>query len=182
VDDAGPAGVGPFAKRSPRVHAVPAVPVVVRVAEDGDLAVLDRVLPTGRNDAHAQLLARQAAGDASYLVAWQGSEPVGAGLIRWTGRGQVPDPEISNLHVPAPLRSQGIGTAIVRFAEDLVRSRGHARVVIGVDEDNLRAAALYERLGYLDTGLRRTGAYTWHDEAGVGHEQTERVRVLTLEI
>jgi ribosomal protein S18 acetylase RimI-like enzyme len=154
--------------------------VVVRLAEDGDLEVLDRVIPTGHNDVHAQLLARQAAGAASYLVAWQGSEPVGTGLIRWAGRGRVPDPEISNLHVPGPRQGHGIGTAIVHFAEDLVRSRGYGRVVIGVDQDNVRAAALYERLGYLDTGLRWTGTYTWYDEAGVGHEQTERVRVLTL--
>jgi RimJ/RimL family protein N-acetyltransferase len=84
--------------------------------------------------------------------------------------------------VPEPLRGQGIGTAIVHFAEDLVRDRGHRRVVIGVDQQNVRAAALYERLGYVDTGLRWTGSYTWFDGSGREHEETEHVRVLTRDL
>jgi GNAT superfamily N-acetyltransferase len=155
-------------------------PLTVRVAEDADLPALDRALPTGRNDVHRAFLARQAAGEASYLVAWRGDAAVGVGAVRWTGRGGSPHPELSNLHVPDPLQSQGIGTAIVHFAEDLVRSRGHARLSIGVDEGNVRAAALYERLGYADTGRRWTGSYTWYDEAGAEHAETEHVRVLTL--
>ena len=82
--------------------------------------------------------------------------------------------------MPGPLQSQGIGTAIVHFAEDLARSRGRVRLVIGVHEDNVRAATLYERLGYADTGRRWSGSYTWYDEAGAEHQETERVRVLTL--
>ena len=156
--------------------------LTVRVAEDADLPALDRALPTGRNDVHRAFLARQATGEVSYLAAWRGDAAVGAGAVRWTGRGGSPDPELSNLHVPAPLQNQGIGTAIVRFAEDLVRTRGHPRLVIGVDEDNVRAAALYERLGYADTGRRWTGSYTWFDEAGAEREETEHVRVLALRL
>jgi GNAT superfamily N-acetyltransferase len=154
--------------------------LTVRVAEDADLPALDRGLPTGRNDAHRAFLARQAAGEVTYLVAWRGDAPVGVGVVRWTGRGGSPYPELSNLHVPPPLQSQGIGTAIVHFAEDVARSRGRAGLAIGVDEDNVRAAALYERLGYVDTGRRWTGSYTWYDESGVEHAETEHVRVLTL--
>jgi ribosomal protein S18 acetylase RimI-like enzyme len=141
---------------------------------------LDRALPTGRNDVHRAFLARQASGEVTYLTAWRGGVAVGVGAVRWTGRGGCADPELSNLHVPPALQSQGIGTAVVRFAEDLVRSRGYARLAIGVDENNVRAAALYERLGYADTGQRWTGSYSWHDEAGTEHEETEHVRVLTL--
>jgi ribosomal protein S18 acetylase RimI-like enzyme len=155
-------------------------PLTVRVAEEADLPALDRALPTGRNDVHRAFLARQATGEVSYLSAWRGDAAVGVGAVRWTGRGGSPDPELSNLHVPETLQSQGIGTAIVHFAEDLVRSRGHDRLVIGVDESNVRAAALYERLGYADTGRRWTGSYTWFDGAGAEHEETEHVRVLSL--
>jgi ribosomal protein S18 acetylase RimI-like enzyme len=154
--------------------------LTVRVAEDADLPALDLALPTGRNEVHRAFLARQATGEVSYLTAWRGDAAVGVGAVRWTGRGGSPDPELSNLHVPAALQSQGIGTAIGHFAEDLARSRGLALLVIGVDEDNVRAAALYERLGYADTGRRWTGSYTWYDEAGAEHQETERVRVLTL--
>jgi ribosomal protein S18 acetylase RimI-like enzyme len=154
----------------------------VRVARDDDVPALNRAVPTGRNDVHREYLARQAAGDATYLVAWRGTEPVGSGLIRWTGRGPVREPEITNLHVLGPLQSQGIGTAVIRFAEDLIRARGGSTAVIGVGEDNPRAAALYERLGYTDTGLRWTGAYRWYDETGAGHDEVEHVRVLTLDL
>jgi GNAT superfamily N-acetyltransferase len=154
--------------------------LIVRVAEEADVPALDRALPTGRNDVHRAFLARQATGEVTYLVAWRDDAAVGAGAVRWAGRGGWPDPELSNLHVPALLQSQGIGTAIVHFAEDLVRSLGHARLAIGVDENNVRAAALYERLGYADTGRRWSGSYTWYDEAGAEHEETERVRVLIL--
>ena len=51
-----------------------------------------------------------------------------------------------------------------------------------MDEDNVRAAALYERLGYADTGRRWTGSYTWFDEAGAEREETEHVRVLALRL
>jgi ribosomal protein S18 acetylase RimI-like enzyme len=161
---------------------VPAVPVVVRVAVPEDLPVLDRAIPTGRNDVHREFLRRQAAGDATYLVAWRDAEPVGYGAIRWGGRGEVPLPEISNLQVPAALQGQGIGTALVHFAEDLVRARGYAQVAIGVDEAGVRAAALYERLGYRDAGVRWTATYTWYDRAGATREDTEHVRVLALDL
>jgi ribosomal protein S18 acetylase RimI-like enzyme len=147
-----------------------------------DLAALDRAIPTGRNDVHRAFLDRQEAGDASYVVAWRGTEPVGHGVIRWGGRGPLGDPEISNLHVPEPLRGQGIGTAIVHVAEDLVRGRGFARVSIGVGADNPRAAALYQRLGYRDTGRRWTGSYTFFDRDGVERTETEHVRVLVLDL
>jgi ribosomal protein S18 acetylase RimI-like enzyme len=155
-------------------------PLTVRVAEEADLAALDLAVPSGRNDVHRGFLARQAVGDASYLVAWRDGNAVGVGVVRWIGRGGYPDPEISNLRVPEHLQSQGIGTAIVHFAEDLVRARGYRRIVIGVDEDNRRAEALYERLGYTDTGARWTGTYTWYDETGTEREEIEHVRVLSL--
>jgi GNAT superfamily N-acetyltransferase len=154
----------------------------VRVATTGDLPVLDRALPSGRNDVHRAFLARQEAGDASYLVAWRGGTPVGTGVVRWAGRGPGQDPEISNLQVPEPLRGQGIGTAIVHFAEDLVRGRGFGRVCLGVDESNAGAAALYQRLGYRDTGGRWTASYTYFDTDGVERAETEHVRVLVLEL
>jgi ribosomal protein S18 acetylase RimI-like enzyme len=150
----------------------------VRLGTAADLPALDRAIPTGRNDVHRSFLARQEAGDASYVVAWQGAEPVGSGVIRWGGQ----DPEISNLHVPEPLRSQGIGAAIVRYAEDLVRERGFGRVSIAVGEANPRAAALYERLGYRDTGRRSTTSYTYFDTDGVERSATEHDRILALDL
>jgi ribosomal protein S18 acetylase RimI-like enzyme len=154
----------------------------VRLGTAADLPALDRAIPTGRNDVHRAFLARQEAGEASYLVAWRGGSPVGTGVIRWGGSGAGPDPEITNLHVPASLRGQGIGTAIVRFAEGLIRDRGFRRASVGVGEDNPRAAALYERLGYRDTGRRWTSSYTHFDAHGIERAETEQVRMLELDL
>jgi GNAT superfamily N-acetyltransferase len=158
------------------------VGLTVRTAGAGDLPALNRAIPTGGNDVHAAFLARQATGDASYLVAWQGTRPVGYGVVRWAGRGEVPGPEISNLYVPEPLRGQGIGTALIRYAESLVRERGHQRVAIGVDGANTRAGGLYGRLGYTDTGLLRTISYSYFDRNGVEQTATEHVRTLAREL
>ena len=58
-------------------------------------------------------------------------------------------PEIGGLAVrPEELRSRGIGTELVRAAEELARTRGLTTVGIGVGQDNPRAAGLYARLGY----------------------------------
>lgn len=163
-----------------RPSGVPATSV--RLATADDLPALDQAIPTGRNDVHRAFLARQEAGDASYLVAWRGGSPVGTGVVRWGGTDAGPDPEITNLQVPASLQSQGIGTAIVRFAEGLIRDRGFSRALIGVGEDNPRASALYERLGYRDTGRRWTSAYTHFDADGAERAETEHVRALELNL
>jgi ribosomal protein S18 acetylase RimI-like enzyme len=45
-------------------------------------------------------------------------------------------------------RRQGLGTRLIRAAEDALRSMGMRVVSIGVAKDNERARCLYERLGY----------------------------------
>ena len=56
--------------------------VTVRVACAADVPVLDRHLPSGRNDVHATFVAKA---DVTYLAAWSGEEPCGVALIRWAG-------------------------------------------------------------------------------------------------
>lgn len=151
--------------------------LTVRVAAPADLPELDAAIPTGRNDVHAAFLRRQETGDAAYLAAWLDGVPVGTGVLRWAGRHGVP--EISNLQVEPAARGHGAGTALIRLAEELVRARGVDRVSIGVGLDNDRAATLYRRLGYTDTGERQTDTYTYFDRDGVEHEATEVSRILT---
>jgi ribosomal protein S18 acetylase RimI-like enzyme len=75
-------------------------------------------------------------------------------------------------------RSQGIGTTIIRAAEQLAVRRGRHRIGIGVDEDNVRAAALYRRLGYRDTGYRYLDRYHHIDDRGTRHEIADPCRFL----
>lgn len=46
------------------------------------------------------------------------------------------------------LQGLGIGTKLIKVAEGRVKTRGVATAMLGVEDDNHRARALYERLGY----------------------------------
>ncbi len=56
------------------------------------------------------------------------------------------------LAVMPALQSCGLGTLLVRAAEQRIRDRGLRRAELAVEEDNPRARALYERLGYAAYG------------------------------
>jgi len=134
----------------------------IRECTEGDLDLLERRMPTGGRQAHAHHLSR-----GTYLVAWQDRRPVGSCLILWDGpvapevRDALPDAvEISSVHVHPRARGRGVGTALIHGAEDRIGAAGRSLVTIGVAVDNPRAAALYTRLGYRDTGLRWTASYT----------------------
>ncbi len=60
------------------------------------------------------------------------------------------------------LQGLGLGTALIAAAEDRIRRRGLTVARIGVEDDNPRARALYERLGYQEVGRR---AVSWEAEA-----------------
>jgi ribosomal protein S18 acetylase RimI-like enzyme len=146
--------------------------VEVRVLGPGDLAELDAAIPTGRNDVHAAFLGRD---DVVYLGAWVDGVVVGTAVLRAGG-------ELGNLHVAEAARGRGAGTALIRLAEQVARERGQTQVTIAVAEDNPRAAALYQRLGYADTGGRRTDSYTYFDADGGRHHATEHSRILVTAV
>ena len=82
---------------------------------------------------------------------------------------------LNHLEVAPGWQGQGIGTRLVRAAEDAARRRGFDRIVLGVGVDNPDAKRLYERLGYVDWEQRsggrpmdRTG-WGWRDPGGVAH-------------
>jgi len=52
-------------------------------------------------------------------------------------------------------RDVGIGTELVRGAQEWARERGLRKVSLGVFPDNERAIAVYERCGFVREGLRR---------------------------
>lgn len=50
------------------------------------------------------------------------------------------------------LQSCGLGTLLIRAAEQRIRHRGLRRAELAVEKDNPRARAPYERLGYAAYG------------------------------
>lgn len=159
--------------------------LTVRQCREQDLAVLERHLPTGRNRYHEARHRRQGDGLSTFLIAYLGDVPVGSGEVLWHGakepevRNRFPDcPEINGLAVVPERQGQGIGTTIIRAAEQLAARRGHHRIGMGVDHHNVRAAALYVRLGYADTGCHYLDHYHYVDDQGSRHEVADPCRFL----
>jgi GNAT superfamily N-acetyltransferase len=91
-------------------------------------------------------------GAQTYLVAWDGSEPVGHAHVAWEET-TLGVPEIGDVFVPAELRGRGIGTELSEAAEQMARGRGHRQISISASTANEGALRLYRRLGYRDAGL-----------------------------
>lgn len=144
----------------------------------------------GRTRRHAARFDRQERGLSTFLTAWADDVPVGSAQILWQGcaapevRARFPDcPELNGLAIwPPDLRSRGIGTALIRAAEQRVHGAGHALIGLGVDDDNHRAAALYLRIGYRETGCRYLDRYVFLDADGVRQEVADPARFLVRDL
>ena len=88
----------------------------------------------------------------TYLVAWDGDEPVGHAHVAWDGT-DAAVPEVQDVFVLERRRRSGVATALMAHAERLAAARGHARIAVGHSVDNEAARRLYAQLGYLDAGL-----------------------------
>jgi ribosomal protein S18 acetylase RimI-like enzyme len=158
--------------------------LVVRPCSANDLALVSTrwPVPGGVHEAH---YAAQLSGTATYLIAWANAEPLGSGMIQWAGCGGAnarqafPDAvEINHLQVRPEWRERGVGTAIIEDAETRAAGRGHALVALGVGLENDRAARLYRRLGYTATGILDTFTYSWIDDNGASHPESETSELL----
>jgi ribosomal protein S18 acetylase RimI-like enzyme len=101
-------------------------------------------------------------------------------MVHWLAEQQAPiawQGKVANLEdllVLQERRNQGVGTALLLEAENLVRERGQSHVSLGVGVDNPNARRLYERLGYRDAGLAPVhdgGVY--RDRQGDNHSWQE---------
>ncbi len=61
---------------------------------------------------------------------------------------------LDELYVVPGLRSQGLGTALLRAAEETTRQRGGELLEINVDGDDVDARRFYERHGYRNSEPR----------------------------
>ena len=129
----------------------------IRPGAAADLAALVAVL--GERHWFTDRLARQQQGGGVVLVAWLDGRPVGDVFLDCQPA-KEPEvrrhlsgvPRLDHLEVSGPFQRRGIGTALIRAAEDTARRLGHERVALGVGLDNHGARRLYERLGYADWG------------------------------
>jgi ribosomal protein S18 acetylase RimI-like enzyme len=99
----------------------------------------------------ATQLERAGRGEVDYLAVCPPSGlPVAIGGVDYVAN---PDAgTLWQLAVHPALQSCGLGTILIRGAEERIRARGRRWAVLSVEEINPRARALYERLGYIACG------------------------------
>lgn len=109
-------------------------------------------------------LARAAAGEVDYLAVCTPVDlPVAIGGIDYQVSKEAGT--LWQLAVLPALQSCGLGTLLVHAAEQRIQHRGLRRAELAVEEDNPRARALYERLGYVAYGR---GPDAWDEEGADG--------------
>jgi ribosomal protein S18 acetylase RimI-like enzyme len=75
-------------------------------------------------------------------------EPVGKLHLDFEERADRKEAVLIAAVVRPVLQGRGIGSELMRAAEDFVCVRGFGAIVLGVEHSNPRARRLYERLGY----------------------------------
>jgi len=127
--------------------AVVEIPIVVRDLTPEDLPACAWSGSALHLTSVAQALDRVRLGHWDYLAACPPSGlPVAIRAIDYDenpGAGTL-----TQLAVHGALQSCGIGTLLIRAAEQRILERGLHQAELAVEESNPRARALYERLGY----------------------------------
>ena len=112
----------------------------------------------------AEALQRRSQGEADYLaVRAPNGWPVSIGGIAY--RGKEGDGTLWQLATHPKLRGLGIGSRLIAEAENRIKMRGLEWARLGVEDDNRRARALYERLSYEVCG-REQQSWDQVDEKG----------------
>lgn len=160
----------------------------IRPCRDDDLAILSSSWKV-HGGVHESHHSGQLSGDTTYLVAWRDEEPLGAGVVQWGGcvgtkaREAFPRAvEINHLHVRDEYRSQGVGTALIAAAEQLVVHEGRPQIAVGVADDNPLAERLYLSLGYRRTGIVDVSEYSWVSDDGTVQQASERDQLLVKDL
>ncbi|MFI5958540.1 GNAT family N-acetyltransferase [Cryptosporangium sp. NPDC051539] len=128
-------------------HATVTVDLVVRDLLHEDLAGCAWAGPPTRLHFISAALGRRTSGAVDYLAVCGPSDlPLGVGGVDY-GRG-VDAGWLWQMAVHPAFRSCGIGTLLVRSAEERIRRRGRSFAELGVEQANVGARRLYARLGY----------------------------------
>jgi len=123
------------------------------------------------------------------VVAWLDTKPVGIGWMHWDGPrdaalmnslGRVP--EIHRLHINKRYRSFGLGSRIISSFELLAIERGLTWIGLGVHLKNHRATALYQRLGFRETGERYVDEFIVKEPNGMAYQVREPSVYMTREL
>lgn len=136
--------------------------VTFRVARSSDLRSLHQACFAERplaqfGDGFRRALTVQRSGRCVYLVAEEAKRPIATGQLIVYGD----NVEIADVAVAPDWRGRGVGTALITVLTRIATYAGFDSVEICVMQDNVRARALYERLGFvLDRSFTLTESAT----------------------
>ena len=100
--------------------------------------------PTGRNEPHASIERKIAVGDDLFFVAVDGDAIIGTVMAGYDGhRGWL-----YSVAVAADRRQAGVGTQLVRHAEQALAKLGCPKINLQVIPENAKVVAFYESLGF----------------------------------
>ena len=105
-------------------------------------------------------------GQSLMLVADSGDFPVGQLWIDLARKKVAHVAILWALRVIPGFRGSGIGSRLIQAAENTLRKHGYRTCEIGVEDENVDARRLYERMGYQVIGKRRERR-KYRDPAGV---------------
>lgn len=77
----------------------------------------------------------------------------------------------------AKVTGQRLGTRLIEAMEERMRERGVTTAICGVEPDNPRARALYERLGYEESGSKTA---SWESEDSSGNRFIKHTTIILL--
>jgi GNAT superfamily N-acetyltransferase len=141
--------------------------LAVRRAEIGDAESIGRLLhdfnaefgePTPGARALAVRVRELMEGD-ELRVLLAGDEPRGLAVLRFRPAiwSDALECNLAELYVVPRWRGRGLGRALLEAAIELARAEGADRIELGTGEDDVAARALYESLGFDNSGGRPEG-------------------------
>jgi ribosomal protein S18 acetylase RimI-like enzyme len=137
-------------------------PVAIRKAEPGDAetiaaitdAAYTKYIPRiGRKPRPMTENYHQVVVEHPVWVIGLGGQPVGVLVL-------MPEPEamlIYSVAVDPQYQKRGLGRRLLNFADEQARAAGYARIRLYTNEHMLENIALYQRLGYEETGREPVG-------------------------
>jgi ribosomal protein S18 acetylase RimI-like enzyme len=146
----------------------------IRLIAETELSYLDHIFESEYPRSHADDLEDQSLGKVSFCIAWIGSHAIGHILVKWAGpradlvKQEFPNcPEIYRLEVLKPYRSIGIGRLLINIVCEEATEKGFEMIGLGVDDLNLRASSLYQRLSFVQSSVNHyIDEYQQLNEAG----------------
>lgn len=123
--------------------------VELRLANLNNLDDLLQVRKEKLRKLHTKRVSLQKQKKGFYLLAFVEKELVGYVYISLTGTEKYhSSPVLQDLYVKIDLREQGIGSKIIRAAEEFLMEQGYTKVSLDVETKNKWIKNIYEKLGF----------------------------------